>query len=47
MVEKDRVFYFLHNLNSDLDEVRRRILGIKPLLSLKEVFTNVRRDESR
>jgi len=47
MIEKDRIFDFLHGLNPDLDEVRGRILGTKPLLSLKEVFSEVRREESR
>ena len=30
-VENDRVFVFLMGLNKDLDEVRGRILGRKPL----------------
>ena len=30
MIEKERVFDFLHGLNSDLDEVRGRLLGTKP-----------------
>ena len=46
MVEK-REFDFLHGLNSDLDEVRGILLGIKPFPSLKEVFAEVRREESR
>jgi len=47
MVEKDRDSYFLHGLNFDLDEVRGRILGTKPLPSFKEVFAEVRREESK
>ena len=34
MLEKERIFYFLQGLNSDLDEVRGRLLGVKPLPSL-------------
>jgi len=30
MVEKERMFDFFHGLNSDLDEVRGRLLGTKP-----------------
>ncbi|XP_052209404.1 uncharacterized protein LOC127812895 isoform X2 [Diospyros lotus] len=47
MLEKERVFDFFHGLNSDLDEVRGRLLGTKPLPSLREVFAEVRREESR
>ena len=46
MIEKDRIFDFLHGLITDLDEVRGRILGTKPLPSLKKVFAEVRREES-
>ena len=38
---------FLAVLNHDLDEVCARILGRKPLPSMREVFSEVRRDESR
>ena len=34
-------------LNKDLDEVRGRVLGTKPLPSIREVFSKVRREESR
>ena len=37
-VERSRVFVFLTGLNKDLDEVRGRILGRKPLPSIREVF---------
>ncbi|XP_052190532.1 uncharacterized protein LOC127800131 [Diospyros lotus] len=46
MIEKDRMFDFLHGLNYDLDEVRGRILGTKPLPSLREAFAEVRREEN-
>ncbi|KAI9162379.1 hypothetical protein LWI28_026726 [Acer negundo] len=47
IVEQKRVFKFLLGLNHNLDEVRGRILGTKPLLSIREVFSEVRREESR
>ena len=47
MVERDRVIDFLVGLNNDLDDVRGRIAGMKPLPSIKETFANVRREESR
>lgn len=47
MVEKDRIFDFLHGPNPDLDKVCGRILGTKPLPSLRKVFAKVRREESR
>ena len=47
MVEKERVFDFLAGLNKELDEVRGRILGREPLPSTREVFAEVRREESR
>ncbi|RVW17830.1 Retrovirus-related Pol polyprotein from transposon TNT 1-94 [Vitis vinifera] len=34
-------------LNRELDDVRGRIMGIKPLPSLREAFSEVRREESR
>ena len=43
LVEKDRIFRFLLGLNKDLDEVRGRILGTKPLPKVREVFAEVRR----
>ena len=46
MIEKNCVFDFLHGLNHDLDEVKGRILGTKPLPSLREVFVEVQREES-
>ena len=46
MVEKERVFDFLHYLNFDLDEVKGKLLGTKLFLSIKEAFAAVRREES-
>ena len=45
--ENDRVYVFLVVLNQELDEVRGRILGRKPLPSIREVFSEVRREEMR
>ena len=41
------MFVFLAGLNTDLDEVRGRVLGRKPLPSIREVFSEVRREEAR
>ena len=46
IVEKDRVYQFLLGLNKDLDDVRGRILSIKPLPSVREDFSKVHREES-
>jgi len=43
----DRIYKFLLGLNKDLDEVRGRILGFKPLPKIREVFSKVRREESK
>ncbi|XP_073023240.1 uncharacterized protein [Primulina eburnea] len=45
--EQKRTFKFLLGLNKDLDEVRGRIMGGKPLMNLREAFAEVRREESR
>lgn len=42
-----RVFEFLAGLNRDLDDVRGRILGRRPLPSTRDVFAEVRREEAR
>lgn len=47
MVERDRIFDFLQNLNQDLDVVQGRILGTKPLPNMKQVFAEVRCEETR
>ncbi|KAL9422260.1 hypothetical protein AB3S75_034513 [Citrus x aurantiifolia] len=46
-LRKSVFFYFLQGLNSDLDEVRGRLLGMKPFPTLRESFAEVRREESR
>lgn len=45
--ESDRVYLFLAGLNKVFDEARSRILSRKPLPSLREVFSEIRRDETR
>lgn len=47
IVEKQRIFAFLAGLNKILNEVRGRILAIKPLPSVREAFSEVQREESR
>ncbi|KAK3006888.1 hypothetical protein RJ639_016327 [Escallonia herrerae] len=47
IVEKESIFKLLLGLNKDLDEVRGRILGTKPLPSLREAFSEVSREESK
>ena len=47
IVEQKRIFKFLLGLNQNLDEVKGRILGTKPLPNIQEVFFEVRREESR
>ncbi|RVX11272.1 Retrovirus-related Pol polyprotein from transposon RE1 [Vitis vinifera] len=47
IVEQKRLFKFFLGLNRELDDVRGRIMGIKPLPSLREAFSKVRREESR
>ncbi|XP_075498838.1 uncharacterized protein LOC142537165 [Primulina tabacum] len=47
ILEKERTYDFLAGLNPSLDEVRGRILGVKPLPSLDEIFAEVRREEHR
>ena len=45
-VNNERIFKFLAGLNVELDEVRGRIIGRKPLPTLEDVFSEVRREES-
>ncbi|RVW25921.1 Retrovirus-related Pol polyprotein from transposon RE1 [Vitis vinifera] len=45
--KQKRLFKFFLGLNRELDDVRGRIMGIKPLPSLREAFSEVRREESR
>lgn len=42
-VKQKRIFRFLLGLNKSLDEVRGRILGMKPLMGIREVFSEVPR----
>ena len=46
-MENERVFEFLARLNRELDDVRNRVLSRRPLPSIGEVFSKVRREESR
>ena len=45
--EDNRIFKFLSGLNVEFDEVRGRIIRRQPLPSIGEVFSKVRREESR
>ncbi|RVW50027.1 hypothetical protein CK203_082302 [Vitis vinifera] len=45
--ENKRVFEFLTGLNRELDDARSRVLSHRPLPSIQEVFSKVRREESR
>lgn len=47
IIEKKRVYKFLLDLNKDLDEVRGKIMGLKPLPSIREAFSEVCIEESR
>ncbi|XP_028800080.1 uncharacterized protein LOC114755370 [Neltuma alba] len=47
LVEKGRTYDFLLGLNDVFEEVRDRIMGLKPLPSLFEVFSMVKFEESR
>ena len=46
-MEQKQIFKFLIGLNKNLDEVRGRVMGTKPLPSIREAFSEVRREESR
>ena len=41
------MFKFLLGLNKNLDEIRGRIMGVKPLPSVREAFSEVHREKSR
>ncbi|XP_056173149.1 uncharacterized protein LOC115674913 [Syzygium oleosum] len=45
--DRERIYKFLLGLNQELDEVRGRVLSIKPLPNVREVFAEVRREETR
>lgn len=44
---RENVFKFLPGLDKSLNEVRGRIMGFKPFPTLREAFSEVRREESR
>ena len=44
---KERTYDFLIDLNPSLDEVRGRILGLKLLPVINEIFAEVRHEEHR
>ncbi|KAJ9682803.1 hypothetical protein PVL29_018680 [Vitis rotundifolia] len=46
-MENKRVFEFLTGLNCELDDVRSRVLSRRSLPSIREVFSEVRQEESR
>ncbi|RVW96886.1 Retrovirus-related Pol polyprotein from transposon RE1 [Vitis vinifera] len=45
-INKERIYDFLAGLNQDLDVVHSRILAIKSLPEIEEVFAEVRREET-
>jgi len=47
IVEKKRLHKFLIGLNKNLDGVQGRILGTKPLPSIREAFSEVFKEESK
>ena len=46
-MENERVFEFLAGLNRELDNVWSRVLNHRSLPSIREVFSEVRHEESR
>ena len=46
-MENERVFEFLTGLNRELDDVRSRVFNRQSLPSIREVFSEVRHEESR
>jgi hypothetical protein len=47
IVEDTRIFKFLAGLNIEFDEVKGRVIGRQPFPSIGDVFSEVRREESR
>uniref|UniRef100_A0A2N9GQ49 Reverse transcriptase Ty1/copia-type domain-containing protein n=1 Tax=Fagus sylvatica TaxID=28930 RepID=A0A2N9GQ49_FAGSY len=47
IVEDNRIFKFLAGLNIECDEVRGRVIGRQPVPTIGDVFSEVRREESR
>ena len=45
--DKERSFKFLLGLHKNLDEIRGRLLAVKPLPSIREAFSEVRSEASR
>ena len=43
--EIDRVFMFLAGVNAGFDDVKGRVLGKRPLPSIREVFSELRQEE--
>lgn len=41
-INNEQIFKFLAQLNIEFDEVREKIIGRKPLLTTKDVFSKVR-----
>lgn len=46
-MEAHRIYKFLAGLNVEFDEIRGQIISRSPLPQISEVFTEVRREESR
>ena len=47
ILARERTYDFLMGLDRTLDDTHGRILGIKPLPSLDEIFAKVRHEENR
>lgn len=47
IMENEGIYQFLLGLNKNFDDVRGRIMSIKPLPNIREVFSEVKREESR
>ncbi|PON92120.1 hypothetical protein TorRG33x02_121920, partial [Trema orientale] len=47
IVEKERIYKFLLGLNGNLDEVRGRLMSQRPMPSIQETFSKVRREATR
>lgn len=47
LINKERIYDFLARLYKELDEVQGPLLGIKPLLTIEEIFAEVRREGNR
>ncbi|XP_020577062.1 uncharacterized protein LOC110022451 [Phalaenopsis equestris] len=47
IIEQKRTFKFLLGLKSEFDQTRSRILNSKPLPTIREAFSDIRREESR